>query len=859
MKTKRKVQLRSCSLCGRNGHNKASCKNILAETKVEKKAKPSQKINLSVNKKLVNKTVVGDSLVTKKVKSGKYIAITREVGNKPSPHVINLKKKEESIWDKIDIYQEKKVVKEKRAVVDFAEMVKVANATSSRKSKVESRKLLFQDRKVKKIKKPIRLPSFDFDFGFVFDFIDGIKNNFESGVRSLESAFRLFNYKKLAYSTIVLLIFASLPFPAIGYYKDVKDASARVVEASTNAFLSLQSSTVAAISANVDQAQFDLNSALVSFGEASDIVDREHTVLQYVAGLLPVVGKQVSSRQHLLTAGHHLALGNTYLVKGIREAENAEDLSLTDRFIVLANHLQSSIPQYKEALLDLSAVSESAVPVEYQQSFSDFKLLFATFIDDMTDLVELSRSLDSIFGSDSFKRYLLVFQNNHELRPTGGFMGSFAILDVQKGKIMNLDIPGGGTYDLQGQLDKYVKPPLPLQLSNKRWEFQDSNWYPDFPASAEKMEWFYEHGRGATVDGVIAINASVLERLLTILGPVSNEEHGITIASDNALSELQYEVEVDYDKQENKPKEVLSDLAPQFLESMGNLDAINAVRLLTELHEALGQKEIQVYFNDDVTQKKMESFGWGGEILENQKNQDYLNVISTNIQGQKSDAKINQTIEHQAIVGEDGSVINTVVITREHTGTPGEMFYGVNNVNYLRVYVPEGSELLEAGGFVYPPEDAFRVPENWYEDDVDLEKQETEVAIHSKTGTRITEEFGKTAFGNWNMVEPGQTSKIYFTYKLPFKVSLGKDFEVANMDKWKDMFTGQNNEMSRYSLIVQKQSGINSDFSSQIIYPDGWSPIWQENDNLELASNGAEFKTTLETDQVFGIIMEKKN
>ena len=98
----------------------------------------------------------------------------------------------------------------------------------------------------------------------------------------------------------------------------------------------------------------------------------------------------------------------------------------------------------------------------------------------MNEIVSLSSALDSVFGDKQLKRYLIVFQNNNEIRPTGGFMGSFALVDIQKGKILNIDIPGGGTYDLKGQMKKEVEPPLPLQLSNNRWEFQDANWFPDF-------------------------------------------------------------------------------------------------------------------------------------------------------------------------------------------------------------------------------------------------------------------------------------------------------------------------------------------------------------------------------------------
>jgi len=805
-KTKRK-----CSVCRKVGHDKRKCPTL----RHKKKAPKKKMVIVKVAKK-----------------------------HTQSPHIVNLKEeKEPSVWQDVQAFTEKPAVKEERVTVDLGEMVRAANQAPKRKFK--AKKL--------KVRRQIRLPKIKLPQVPVARYMESVCASWEE---SREKLVKVFTFHRLAYSTIVIFLIALLPFPTIGYYHKLKNTSARVVAESTNAFLSLQSSTIAAFQSNLIQAQSDLNLALDSFGKASEIMEREHRALQYMVGLLPVIGKQVTSRQHLLTAGHHLALGNTYLVKGIGESES-EDLALTDRFDILANHLQSAIPQYQEALEQLSAVEQTSVPVDYQQSFSEFKLLFAALIDDMTDMVELARAMDSVFGGDQFKRYLLVFQNNHELRATGGFMGSFAAMDLQKGKLMNLDIPGGGTYDLQGQLDTYVKPPLPLQLTNDRWEFQDANWFPDFAASAEKIEWFYEHSRGATADGVIAINASVLERLLKVMGPMANTEHGLAIASEDAVEKLQYEVEIDYDKEENKPKQVLSDLAEQFLARAENLDAVSVIRLLTELHEALQQKEIQVYFNDELTQKRLRGFGWTGELLANSTQQDYLAVIGTNLQGQKSDARIKQVVEHQAAVQPDGSVINTVVIHKKHLGTPGELFYGANNLHYIRVYVPRGAELIEAGGFVYPPESAFHVPETWYEEDKDLESLEKEVAIHAHTGTRITEEFGKTVFGNWLMVEPGQSGSVYFTYQLPFNVNL--ETRVANnVDKWKAVLAGGQKQSSRYSLLVQKQSGINYDFTSRIIYPAGWQPVWQTGDKMNLAANGAEFNTILETDEVVGLVMEKK-
>jgi len=819
---------RLCSVCRKEGHNKSTCP-VLG---IQKKSAKSKIINIKHNQ------------------------LTYQ-----SPHVINLKKKEKNIWNDVQVWQQKPVAKEKRVVVDLANMVRQANNQSVIK-KIEkkvvkpiavSAKVPVKKLKTKKNYRNFILIKKDFFVKLNQSFvskIEDLKNSLENISYNLKNAFSI---RKLAFSTLVILLLASLPFPSIAYYRSVKDTSNQVVEQSTNAFLSLQSSTVAAFQSNFDQAQYDLNLALQSFNNANSIIDKEHQALQFVVGLLPVVGKQVTSRQHLLAAGHHLALGNTYLVKGIKESENF-DLSINDKIKILANHLRGAIPQYEEALQQLTSVSNEAVPVEYQKSFQEFKLLFTALINDMNEIVSLSSALDSVFGDKQLKRYLIVFQNNNEIRPTGGFMGSFALVDIQKGKILNIDIPGGGTYDLKGQMKKEVEPPLPLQLSNNRWEFQDANWFPDFSASAKKIEWFYEQNRNTTVDGVIVVNATVLQRLLKVIGPVENEIYNLNLDVDNALTVLQQEVEINYDRESNKPKQVIEDLALQFLINIKNLDRASVIKIVSELNEAMTEKEIQVYFNDNNIQNKFRNFGWTGEITLTNDQQDYLLVVNTNIQGQKSDAKIKQVIEHQAYVQEDGTIYDTVVVHRSHLGMKGEQFYGANNVNYIRIYVPAGSTLIEAGGFAYPAEEYFKVPEDWYEKDLDLANYEKEIGIDPKTGTRITSEFNKTVFGNWMMTEPGETSSVYFTYKLPFKAW---DVNTKLQKNWKDYLVISNvRDSSRYSLVVQKQSGINSDFSTRIIYPTGWYPIWSSGEEIELARNGVEYFGQLNKDLVLGLVVE---
>ena len=666
-----------------------------------------------------------------------------------------------------------------------------------------------------------------------------------------------FSVKKFLITTLTLAIVVGLPFPVIGYYKKVKNSQQEVVDQSTNAFYLLQSSTIAALQANLPVAQQGLQQALVGFSKAEDILNRDHKIITSIAELIPFVGTSLKSGEQILRSGQHLTLGNTYLIKGLSAASADESLHISDKLLIVKRHLQYAIPQYERALEEMSGVESRTLPVKYQDSFKDVKLLLATFVDDLKDIKDLTEAIHILFGGEEMKRYLVVFQNHHEIRPTGGFIGSFAIVDVQKGKIVNIEVPEGGSYDLQGQLDVHVTAPVPIQLVNGRWEFQDSNWFPDFPASARKMSWFYKHARGNTVDGVVAVNATVLERFLRVVGPVEVEgDYDLLLDADSVLNNVQTVVETGEDKAENKPKKIISVMLKQFLEQLPTLKKVQLISLLAEVHESVQEKEIQVFSNDDFAQDKLKEFGWTGGILPTQEEQDYLFVVNSNIQGQKSDAKVTQEIDYQVDVQENGDLYATTKIKRSHAGSPGEQFYGRANINYMRVYVPQGAEIIDAQGFEFPPEEAFHVVEDYYKPDPDLIILEKEVGFHKKSGTRVTNEFGKTAFGNWVIVYPGEEVEVSFTYKLPFKAKMYKE-EVEQT--FIESLGAKKDLAHKYSLFVQKQSGVTSKLSTKLNYPNDWTPVWKSDNDIMFNNSGYIFKDQLKQDSIIGVVMQKKD
>jgi hypothetical protein len=209
-------------------------------------------------------------------------------------------------------------------------------------------------------------------------------------------------------------------------------------------------------------------------------------------------------------------------------------------------------------------------------------------------------------------------------------------------------------------------------------------------------------------------------------------------------------------------------------------------------------------------------------------------VIGTNIGGQKTDAVITQNIDHQAKISADGSIEVSVRVRRTQIKSDRPL-EDAPNISYERFYVPRGARLISAQGFTFPQESVFHGTEAWEKPDADLANIEHEIGLDSISGTRITEEFGHTVFGNWMITQPGGTTESLITYSLPFKMA----HQIpTTMNKIASFFGDQQN-IASYSLYVQRQSGMrNTRVSSRVIMPDDWRVGWVTDTRAQLGENG---------------------
>ncbi|MDD4607423.1 MAG: DUF4012 domain-containing protein [Patescibacteria group bacterium] len=526
------------------------------------------------------------------------------------------------------------------------------------------------------------------------------------------------------------------------------------------------------------------------------------------------------------------------------ENVNLTEPNFSQRLKILHQNLEKIYQKLNEGNQYLSYIDLNDFDPAYQAKLDQLHQELDRVENYIAKYLKLTQILPQLVGDEDWQRYLVVFQNSNELRATGGFMGSYALIDFYQGRIINLEIPGGGFYDLEAGLNKNIQPPQPILMVNQRWEVQDANWWPDWPTSAQKISQFYEDCGGATVDGVISLNMDVVAALLTLTGPIEMSEYNKTIDSLNFIDQLQQEVEIDYNKEANQPKKIIADLTPELLKRIFDLlqqpnASTEVLKILGVLENNLIERNIQFYLTKPEFEEVILNLGWGGNLKET--SQDYLMVVDTNLRGGKTDGVIYKDLDLTTEIQADGSLINTLKIKRTHQGDPQDIFTNQTNIDYVRVYVPLGSILLESQGFNPPGGGNFYQTTGQNEIDFQVAEFEDKSIADSK-GTLIGVENNKTVFANWMILEPGTQAQATLVYKLPFKVQT--QIETLKESNWFKIASQKmgltqsvTDNLSSYNILVQKQSGNkNINFQQTLISPYDWPVSWSYPDDLKIVN-----------------------
>lgn len=507
----------------------------------------------------------------------------------------------------------------------------------------------------------------------------------------------------------------------------------------------------------------------------------------FFVGKFPFLYNQAEDLENLIITADTLSRS---LKQGAGFAQNLEDLLEGDKKLSFSKFTQeekrkileriySSSPELAgmKANLDLAILSLEKV------RFSGFLWFIKSKIIDLQvkiieadqilgKAISMSQILPALAGYPEKANFLVLLQNNDELRPTGGFLGTYGILEIEYGEIVNFETHDIYHMDMPIKNKLKIDPPVPLKkyLGVDNWYMRDANWSPDWPESSQKIEWFYKqedalfgknerpNSFNGEFDGVIGITPNFIIDLLSIVGPIKIE--GIEYDKDNFTNLLEYRVEKGYVQlgvSSWQRKEVIGVIAKELKNRLFDLPSSRWSEIINVIDSNIAQKNIIVFVKDQGVEFLLKERGWGGEIKETAG--DYLMVVDANMAALKTDAVVNRNIEYSVEQGNNGLFAKVTI----NYSNNGQFDWRTTRYRtYTRIFVPVGSQLIKSSGA-------------------------TEGVVEVKNEIN-----GKTSFGVFKSIEPGKIGSLYFEYKLPDNLNI----------------LAQNGE---YELYIQKQPGSDVD------------------------------------------------
>ena len=438
-------------------------------------------------------------------------------------------------------------------------------------------------------------------------------------------------------------------------------------------------------------------------------------------------------------------------------------------------------------------------------------------IDLVSKLRQLTGVLPEILGLDGKRReYLVLLQNEMELRATGGFIGSYGVLSFQEGRLISFDIKD--VYEADGQLRGHVEPPEEIKryLGEAGWFMRDANWKASFPQSAKDVQWFFEKEMGRKVDGVIGVDLAVVKSMLNATGPIFVPDFKEKIDKDNLYEQAEFYSESKFFPGSVQKASFLSGLGKQLFMEISDLKMGQRWNLARGLVDVLEKNDLQMAFNEPIVAEVVGDLGWDGEVFLGNCGLsdcygDYLYVVESNLGVNKANYFLYRSIEQKIDIKEMG--VERILRINYENLAKSTSWPGGDYKNYLRIYVPKDVQVTEvtmmSGG------------------------QKQNVALNEVKMTNV-----------YNKRELGFLVTVPISKKVVVEVKYASSYL-------------QMKEKFSYMLYIQRQSGFgDTGLVDLVSMPTGWQPM-QVTPSASVVGGKLLFNQKLDKDIRLGVEISK--
>lgn len=372
-----------------------------------------------------------------------------------------------------------------------------------------------------------------------------------------------------------------------------------------------------------------------------------------------------------------------------------------------------------------------------------------------------SRLMPKITGLEGKKSYLVLLQNNLELRPTGGFIGSYAKLDFDNGRLANIKVDD--IYSLDGALKEVITPPQDLKqdLNLERLFLRDSNFDPDFPTAARQAEFFYRKEAGESVHGVIAMDLKASGNLLDAVGGLDLPEYGESVNGSNLFERAISHAEANFFPGSQAKKNYLTSLQTQMFNKIFYLSKQNWPAIIQAISKSLKEKHILVYLEDPSLFSYLSSSNWSGvfprqgEAREGE-SRDFLAVIESNMGANKANYFLQRKYTVDTSFTKEGKIMHRLKVSYKNS-SPSEIFPAGIYKNRIKIYTPLGSKLTKA-----------------LLGETDITSQFVGFS-----------DYGRSAFSSLIQITPKEAKTLIFEYELSEPLAFKDNLSIYTMEIFK--------------------------------------------------------------------------
>jgi hypothetical protein len=357
---------------------------------------------------------------------------------------------------------------------------------------------------------------------------------------------------------------------------------------------------------------------------------------------------------------------------------------------ILAGNSKNPVADFSNASMEIKNVLYA------YNSVKQAKIIPANLTSQLDNLSQIiSSTIDfwpDALGFQGSRNYLILFQNNMELRPGGGFIGSYALLTINKGKIAGFKVYD--VYDADGQLKGHIEPPYPIRryLPSVHWYLRDSNFNVDFSKGAVASAVFLNTEMQQTVDGVIGIDLSFIRNLLAIVGPVKVADYNQTVTTDNFYQITQAHTEDNFFPGSTQKKDFLTSFYNAFENTLITKKNLSYLAFAQGLIQSINEKHVLFAFNNAGEQAAFAVNGWSSSLTQADVNDnsivnDFMGISEANLGGNKVNYFITRSISQAVQIKSDQSVNETLTISFKNSAPKNLGAQGIYK-NYLRIILP---------------------------------------------------------------------------------------------------------------------------------------------------------------------------